>query len=97
LLGDAAAGAEVEAAAAPARVEDPAGLPPTYLEVGELDVFRDEVIEFGRRLGLAGVPTELHVRPGVPHDFELLAPEADVSRRALADRIRVLRSLEPPR
>lgn len=92
LLGD-MAGGEVDAAAAPGRVEDPAGLPPAYLEVGELDVFRDEVVEFARRLGRAGVRTELHVHPGAPHDFDLLAPEADVSRRAVADRIRVLRSL----
>jgi acetyl esterase/lipase len=93
LLGDGAGGGEVDASAAPARVEDPAGLPPAYLEVGELDIFRAEVIEFARRLGQTGVPTELHVHPGAPHDFDLLAPEADVSRRAVADRIRVLRSL----
>ncbi len=92
LLGD-AAGGEVDASAAPARVEDPAGLPPAYLEVGELDAFRDETIEFARRLAAAGVPTELHVHPGVPHDFDLVAPDAQVSRRAVADRIRVLRSL----
>ncbi len=92
LLGD-LAGDGVEATAAPARVEDPAGLPPTYLEVGELDIFRDEVVEFARRLGRAGVPTELHVHPGVPHDFELVAPAAPVSRRAVADRLRVLRAL----
>ena len=92
LLGDAAAGA-VDASAAPARVEDHAGLPPAYLEVGELDIFRDEVVEFARRLGRAGVPAELHVHPGVPHDFDLVAPAAAVSRRAVADRIRVLRSL----
>ncbi|MBS1881574.1 MAG: alpha/beta hydrolase [Actinobacteria bacterium] len=92
LLG-AVAEAEVEASAAPARVEDPGGLPPTYLEVGELDIFRDEVVEFARRLGRAGVPTELHVHPGVPHDFELVAPAAPVSRRAVADRLRVLCSL----
>jgi acetyl esterase/lipase len=29
--------------AAPARAVDLAGLPPTYVEVGELDIFRDVV------------------------------------------------------
>jgi hypothetical protein len=37
-------------------------------------------------------PTELHVHPGVPHGFELFAPDADASRRATADRVRALRS-----
>ena len=45
--------------------------------------------------GRAGVPVELHVHPGVPHGFDLIAPEADVTKRAFADRIRVLRALWP--
>jgi acetyl esterase/lipase len=41
LLGD-AIGPNVPAYAAPARADDLSGLPPCYLEVGQLDVFRDE-------------------------------------------------------
>ena len=92
LLGERVGGADVPVYAAPARVADPAGLPPTYIEVGTLDLFRDEDIEYARRLNAAAVPTELHVHPGVPHAFEAIAPGADVSMRSAADRIRVISS-----
>ena len=36
---------------------------------------------------------ELHVQPGVPHGFDLIAPEAHVTRRPWEERCRVLRSL----
>lgn len=79
--------------AAPARAEDLAGLPDTYLDVGDLDIFRNEDVAYATRLADAGVPTELHVYPGCPHAFEALAPDAPVSRRVISDRIRRLCSL----
>ena len=79
--------------AAPARADDLSGLPPTYLDVGDLDIFRDEDITYARRLSDGGVATELHLHPGCPHAFEALALGADVSRRAIDDRIRRLRAL----
>ena len=79
--------------AAPSRAADLAGLAPAYLEVGELDAFRDEDMDYARRLGLAGVSVELHVHPGVPHAFEALAPQTAVARRSAADRLRALTSL----
>ncbi len=93
LLGGNADSDGVAPHAAPARATDLSGLPPTYLDVGELDIFRDEDIDYARRLTAAGVPTELHVHPGCPHAFEWLAPHADVSQRVIADRVRRLRSL----
>ncbi|PZF59384.1 alpha/beta hydrolase [Curtobacterium sp. MCBD17_013] len=93
LLGDRAGGPDVPATAAPARLDDHAGLPPAYIEVGQLDVFRDEDTAYATALSRAGVSVELHLRPGVPHEFDSIAPDADVSGRALADRIRVLSSL----
>lgn len=93
LLGDAARTDGVPPYAAPARATDLVGLPPAYLDVGELDAFRDEDIVYARRLSAAGVSTELHVHPGCPHAFEAFAPAADVSVRTMADRLRVLRSL----
>jgi acetyl esterase/lipase len=85
--------ADLPVYAAPARAEDLTGLPPAYLDTGDLDIFRTEDIDYARRLSAAGVPTELHVHPGCPHAFEGLAPDADVSRRAVADRVRRLRAL----
>ena len=70
--------------AAPARAHDLAGLPPTYLHVGALDLVLHESVDFALRLTAAGVPTELHVFPGAPHGFEELTPKAEVSRRARA-------------
>jgi acetyl esterase/lipase len=93
LLGDRAGGPDVDAAAAPARTTDATGLPPAYIEVGQLDVFRDEDVHYALTLSRAGVPVELHLHPGVPHEYDALAPDADVSRRARADRLRVLTSL----
>ena len=52
---------------------------------GTRDVRRDETIEYGRRLMEAGVPTELHVYPGVPHGFEIFAPKARLSVRFEGD------------
>jgi acetyl esterase/lipase len=76
--------------ATPLRATDLSGLPPTYLEVGELDIFRIEDLAYTRRLLDAGVPVEFHLHPGVPHAFDLFAPHAQVSQRAMADRRRFL-------
>jgi len=91
LLGS--AGGDVPIYAAPARAADLSGLPPTYLDTGDLDIFREEDIAYARRLSTAGVPTELHVHPGCPHAFEGLAPDAAVSKRVFADRVRRLRAI----
>ena len=72
---------QVSAYAAPARGADLSGLPPTYLDVGELDTFRDDDIVFANRLMAAGVPVETHVHPGGIHAGELLAPAATLSTR----------------
>ncbi|MGJ6961615.1 alpha/beta hydrolase [Streptosporangium sp. G11] len=93
LLGDTAAGPDTPAYAAPARVVDPAGLPPAYIEVGQLDIFRDEDLTYALRLGQAGVPVEFHLHPGVPHEFESIAFTSEVARRVIADRVRALASL----
>ena len=84
---------EIDPAAAPGRLEDAAGLPPAYIEVGQLDIFRDEAIGYALTLSRAGVPGELHLHPGVPHEYDAIAFDADVSHRAQNDRDRVLRSL----
>jgi acetyl esterase/lipase len=91
LLGERAAGAEVPAYAAPARAEELSHLPPTLIQVGELEVFRDEDVEYAARLLRAGVSTELHVYPGAFHGCDTMAPGADVSVRMFEERIRALR------
>ncbi len=93
LLGDLIGGPDVPAYAAPARAADLSGLPATYIEVGELDIFRDEAIEYARRIALTGTSVELHVHPGCPHGFDRITAEAGVVRRARADRLRALTTL----
>jgi acetyl esterase/lipase len=92
VLGD-LRGDEVPSVVAPARLEDAQGLAPAYIEVGDLDIFRDESIAYAGKLASAGVPVELHVHRGVPHGFDRLAPHAEVSQRAFADRVRLLKGL----
>lgn len=77
----------------PARLADFAGLPPAYIEVGELDIFRDESIAYARALHAAGVSCELHVHPGAPHGHDWLTVDSAISRRVFADRARVLAAL----
>jgi acetyl esterase/lipase len=84
---------EIDATAAPARIADATGLPPAYIEVGQLDIFRDEDVRYALTLSGAGVPVELHLHPGVPHEYDAIAFASDVARRAETDRERVLRSL----
>lgn len=76
---------DVPAYAAAARADDLAALPPAWIGVGALDVFRDENIEYAQRLLAAGVPAELHVYPGAPHGFEALCPDAAVAQQCQAD------------
>jgi len=74
----------VPAHAAPGRASDLAGMPPTFLGVGALDLFAREDIEFARRLIEVGVQTELHVLPGACHGFKR-AGESRVAQRFCRD------------
>ena len=84
---------EVSQYAAVARATDLSGLPPAYIWVSELDVVRDENIEFVKRLSAAGVPVEFHLHPGCFHGFEGLSAAAggEVSKRAAEDRLKALK------
>ena len=84
--------ADISPYIAPARFTDAANLPPTYIEVGNLDILRDEDIEYARKLALAGVSTDLHVCAGCPHGWERLAPNAKITQVSLLDRMRALQS-----
>jgi len=81
LLGVPAGSPEVTSGTVPARVHDLSNLPPTWIGTGALDLFAEESITFARRLMGAGVATELMVVPGAYHGFNLIAPEAAVSKR----------------
>jgi acetyl esterase/lipase len=91
LLGDRRATDAVDQYAAPARATDLSGLPPAYIDVGELEVFRDECVDYAHRLLRASVSTEFHLYPGAFHSSDGMVPDAEISRRAAAERVAVLR------
>ena len=67
--------------AAAARAKDLRGLPPAFVTVGTLDLFRDEDIAYAQRLMAAGVSTDLQVYAGMYHGAEMSVPDAAISRR----------------
>ncbi|GHA45054.1 alpha/beta hydrolase [Photobacterium aphoticum] len=67
--------------AAPARAKDVSGLPKTFMTIGTVDLFRDEVVDYAQRLMAAGVPTELAVFPGMYHGSQVFVPDAPVSQK----------------
>lgn len=94
LLGaDAAADEPASMYATPGRAADLAGLPDAFIEVSTLDVLRDEGIRHAQRLLAAGVQTELHVYPGLPHRWDRLVPDIALSRLAMAARVRAMQAV----
>ncbi len=71
--------------AAPARREVLSGLPPAWIGVGSIDLFRDEDAAYAGRLKDAGVAMRFYEAPGGPHAFNKIAPEAAISRAFDAD------------
>jgi acetyl esterase/lipase len=71
---------QVSVYAAPARAEELSGLAPIYTDVGDVDLFRDDVIDFVNRLQAAGNQVEFHLIPGMFHAGELFNPEAEISK-----------------
>lgn len=96
LLGDKAGSDDVSPYAAPARAKSVSDLPPMYIMIGSLDMFRDEVIDYSQRLLDAGVPVELHVIPGTFHSFETIIPDAGVSQKARTEYIEALKNALQP-
>lgn len=73
----------------PSRVQSVAGLPSTWMYTVSMDLFRDENIDYARRLLAAGVATELVVLPGACHAFQVV-PGTKLSNRYTEDHLRAL-------
>ncbi|RDW69387.1 hypothetical protein BP6252_08407 [Coleophoma cylindrospora] len=96
--------AGVSLAAAPGRAtaEQLRGLPPAWVDVGSAELFRDEDVGYANKLWEAGVQVELHVWPGAWHSFDMLAPQAEVSKVCLETRLQWAKRIfaagpEPPK
>jgi amino acid adenylation domain-containing protein len=86
LAGTAGAGVPIYAAPGRASAAQLRGLPPTYVDVGALDIFRNEAVEFARKLMAAGVSCDLLAAGGAFHASEIVAPAAETSERIRAAR-----------
>lgn len=99
LLGERRGSDDVSIYAAPARAKDLTRLPPTFIDCGSAEVFRDEDVAYASALWQANVPTELHVWAGAFHGFDVIVPYASVSQTASNVRDawvrRLLRNLLP--
>ena len=93
LLGDARGGLDVSPFASPARADNLAGLPPTFIDVGSADTFRDEAVAYASRIWRDGGRAELHVWPGGFHGFDFFVPSAAISRAARLERIQWLQRI----
>ncbi|MEU7828619.1 MULTISPECIES: alpha/beta hydrolase [unclassified Nonomuraea] len=97
LLGENYGRPDVSPYAAPARAHDLSGLPPTFIDVGSADLFRDEDVDYANRIWQAGGDAELHVWAGAFHGSDGLAPHAAISRSAATERLNWLhRQLDRP-
>ncbi|WP_433713993.1 alpha/beta hydrolase [Nocardia sp. CA-084685] len=79
-------GAEPGAATAPAysvaaRHDDLTGSPPTWIGVGDLDLFHDENLAYAQRLQAVGVEVTVDVVSGAPHGFDHWAAGTDIARQ----------------
>lgn len=91
LLGESHGGEAVSVYAAPTRADDLSGLPPAFIEAGSAEMFRDENVDYATRIWATGGEAELHVLSGGCHGFDIYAPEAEITRAALAARTSWLR------
>ncbi|KAL6904047.1 alpha/beta hydrolase fold domain-containing protein [Trichoderma evansii] len=69
---------------APARATNLKDLPPTFIDAGECEVFRDEAVAYASKLWEAGVSAELHIWQGGYHGFDQLQPESSIAQASKA-------------
>jgi acetyl esterase/lipase len=79
------AGGDVPPTAAPARATDLRGVAPTFLAIGDVDAYLDSNLQYASLLSNTGVPTELHVYPGVIHGGFLARPKTPRTAQLLSD------------
>ena len=79
-LGD----AERAAPQVPARLDSYVGLPPTWMFTATMDLFRDENIDYARRLMESEVSCDLVVYPGACHGFQFIE-DSKISKRFRKD------------
>lgn len=95
LLSDRRGTDRVKPTDAAARMTDATGLPPLYIDTGDMDIFRNEILEYATKFGKAGVHAEIHVYPGATHGFELSGPTSTITQQAFGHRLRAIATIVP--
>lgn len=65
---------------------DPAGLPPSLIQVGSDEILLDDAVHLGERMRSAGVAAEVDIWPRMPHVWQMFArvlPEAQQAIRRI--------------
>ncbi|MFD7481075.1 alpha/beta hydrolase [Streptomyces sp. NPDC059837] len=75
VLGDRRGTDDVTIYESPSRATDLSNLPPTYIEVGSAEVFRDESVAYASAIWAAGGSADLHIWAGGFHLYELVAAD----------------------
>ena len=86
LLGERRGTDDVSIYASPSRAADLGGLPPAFIDVGTVEVFRDEAVAYASQIWADGGVAELHVWPGGFHGFDMMAPHTAVAQAMTAAR-----------
>ncbi len=76
-----------------ATATDLSNLPPTFMMTGDLDLFVNEDMAYANRLIQAGVPTDFQLISGVYHAFEHINPNAEPSKRYVAERSKAIEKM----
>ena len=92
-LGQPPGGDNTPAYSVPARTPSLASLPPTWLGVGDIDLFYDENLRYAERLQADGVPCTVHIVPGGPHAFDAMAPRSRLTRGFMRSQYQFIRQL----
>jgi acetyl esterase/lipase len=77
------AGADPRSPYASPLYGEPAGLPPTIIQVGSDEVLRDDSERMADRMRAAGCRVELEIWPRMPHVWQLFAPVMPEARQAI--------------
>jgi acetyl esterase/lipase len=72
---------------APARATDLSRLPPTKIDVGSTERFRDEDVAYASKMWEHGGQVELHVWPRAWHEFDRLVPQSALAKSCLETRM----------
>jgi acetyl esterase/lipase len=86
VLGERCGGNDVSPYSAPARATDLSRLPATYIDVGAMEIFRDEDIAYASGIWAAGGSCELHVWGDAFHGFYDIAPGSALAQACIAAR-----------